>query len=170
MDPSASGPMHLPLPLSSARGCRPVCPHLPLKLPESPVTKSWTKKKGWNTVDWEGEQGRKKLALSKEERNTSGGGLEVRAKSGGAVAGGDKWGKANGQDRRAERLGEGVEHTVTKEEAGHLGVLIHTVQIVLVYLRGMLNRVGDIEGQALARGTADEYWYHQETLGRKKTS
>lgn len=59
-------------------------------------------------------------------------------------------------------------HTVTKEEARHLGVLDHTVKIVLVYLLGMHNCVGDIEGQTLARWTADEYFRHQETLGRKK--
>ena len=62
-----------------------------------------------------------------------------------------------------------MEHTVAKEEAWHLGVFNHTVEIVLVYLLGMHNRVGDIKGQALARRTADEYWYHFETLGEKKT-
>lgn len=78
-------------------------------------------------------------------------------------------GGQNGQDRRAVNLREGMEHTVTKEEAWHLGVFNHTVEIVLVYLLRMLNRVGDIKGQALARRTADEYWYHFETLGEKKT-
>lgn len=41
-------------------------------------------------MGWEGEQGRKTLALSKEEQKKSGGGLQVRAKSAGAVVGGDK--------------------------------------------------------------------------------
>lgn len=54
-------------------------------------------------------------------------------------------------------------HTVTKEEARHLGVLNHTVKIVLVYLLGMHNCVGDVKGQTLARWTADEYFRHQET-------
>lgn len=79
-------------------------------------------------------------------------------------------GQQKGQDRRAVNLGEGMEHTVTKEEAWHLGVLNHTVEIVLVYLRGMLNCVGDIEGQALAKWTADEYWYRHKTLGKRTTS
>lgn len=61
-------------------------------------------------------------------------------------------------------MGEGMGHTVTKEEARHLGVLNHTVKIVLVYLLGMHDCVGDIEGQTLARWTADEYFRHQETL------
>lgn len=79
-------------------------------------------------------------------------------------------GRQNGQDRRAVNLREGMKHTVTKEEAWHLGVFNHTVEIVLVCLLGMCNRVGDVEGQALARRTADEYWYHTETLGEKMTS
>lgn len=52
-------------------------------------------------------------------------------------------------------MGGGMGHTVTKEEARHLGVGHHTVEIVLVELLGVQNRVGDVEGQALARGTAD---------------
>lgn len=76
-------------------------------------------------------------------------------------------GRQNGQNMRVANLGEEMEHTVTKEEARHLCFLSHTVEIVLVCLLRMHNRVGNIKGQALARWTADEYWYHQETLGRE---
>lgn len=79
-------------------------------------------------------------------------GLGVRGGGGGAVA---KGRLEEGQDRRAVHLGEGIKHTVTEEKTRHLWVQLHTVEIVFVYLPGVQNRVGDIEGQALARGTAD---------------
>lgn len=138
--------------LSSACSHQPACPHLPRKLPESPVTMSWTKKKGWNT-GLGGRAGEEEISfVQRGVRRRVGAGLGVTAEGGGAVA---KGRLEEGQDRRTVHLGEGIKHTVTEEKAGHLRVRLHTVKIVFVYLPGVQNRVGDIEGQALARGTAD---------------
>jgi hypothetical protein len=45
---------------------------------------------------------------------------------------------------------KGCIHTVTEEKAGHLGVFVHTVEVVFVLLAVVLESVGDVEGQALA--------------------
>lgn len=59
--------------------------------------------------------------------------------------------------------------TITEEEAGHLGVNVHAVEVVFVLQAVVLQCVGDVEGQPLAWGAADEHWHHQVALsGRRK--
>lgn len=61
--------------------------------------------------------------------------------------------------------------TVAEEEAGHLRVDVHAVEVVFVLQAVVLQSVGDVKGQALAWGAADKHWHHQVALsGRRKVS
>lgn len=74
------------------------------------------------------------------------------------------WVEDDGQGRRGDWT-----RTVAEVEAGHLEVDIHAVEVVFVLQAVVLQRVGDVEGQALAGRAADKHWHHQVALsGRRK--
>lgn len=79
-----------------------------------------------------GEEGKKKLALSRGEQEVSRGGTQGWSRRWWAVVKGMQEGRQTGQDRRAVSVREGMGHTVTIEKARHLGVRHHTVEIVFV--------------------------------------
>lgn len=72
------------------------------------------------------------------------------------------------EDSEQMRRGDWT-RTITKEEAGHLGVHPHAVKVVFVLQTIVLQGVGDVEGQALARRAADKHWDHQVALSGSRT-
>lgn len=58
--------------------------------------------------------------------------------------------------------------TVTEEEARYLGVNVHTVKVLFILQAVVLQRVGGVEGQALAGGAADKHRHHQVALSRRR--
>lgn len=73
------------------------------------------------------------------------------------------------EDSEQMRRGDWT-RTITKEEAGHLGVHPHAVKVVFVLQTIVLQGVGDVEGQALARRAADKHWDHQVALSGSRTA
>lgn len=79
-------------------------------------------------------------------------------------------GKVESEDSEQGR-GRDWTRTVAEEEAGHLWVHVHAVEVVFVLQAVVLQSVGDVKGQALAWGAANKHWHHQVALnGRRKAS